>query len=169
MRCVPVLAVLLLGGCALLSGCSTPSWRPAELASVSALRFEPLTGNHPAEDVAMGIDGALLLPSPDGGPPIEVPHHRGADASPRLQAGPLLDPSTPVNTAPGLGSLLWNREFSAAPFHPGVQLYRSRQLKLLIGTRTMIDERYPDAVTTDPRHEPQDLVTAAVVGLRLGF
>lgn len=169
MRWAPRLATLLLCGCALCVSCTTPSWRPAELASVPALRVEPSTGARPTEDVAMGIDGAMLLPSPDGGAPIEVPHRPAASARPRLKAFPRHDPTTPVDAAPGLGWLLWDREFSPAPFHSGVQLYRSRQMKLLIGTRTMIDERYPDAVTTDPRHEPLNLERAAVVGLRLGF
>jgi hypothetical protein len=153
-----------------LCSCAAPTpWRPAELASVPALSFEPSTGSHPTEDVAMGLAGAMLLPSPDGGQPIEVPHTRRTISGPRRPVAPRLDPSTPRGTAPGLGSELWERQYSPAPFHSGVQLYRSRQLKLLVGTRTLIDERYPDAVTTDPRHDPLDWETAAVVGLRLGF
>src|SRR5262245_37595258 len=130
-----------------LCSCAAPTpWKPAELASVPALTFEPSTGSHPTEDVAMGLGGTMLLPSPDGGPPIEVPHTRRVVSGPRVPAAPRLDPSTPRNTTPGLGSELWERPFSPAPFRSGVQLYRSRQVKLLIGTRTMIDERYPDPV-----------------------
>lgn len=153
-----------------LCSCAAPaSWRPAELASIATLSFQPTTGSHPTEDVAMGIDGAMLLPSPDGGPPIEVPHQRRASSLPRLQAAPPIDPHSPLDTAPGLGSQLWERQYSPAPFHSGVQLYRSGHVKLLIGTRTMIDERYPDSVTSDPRHDPLDAETAAVFGLRLRF
>lgn len=156
---------------ALLCGCAGPaSWRPNELASVPALSFEPTTGSLPAEDLAMGLDGALLLPSPAGGAPIEVPHRPAAPlvSAPSLRLSPL-DPRTPLHTAPGLGSALWQRGLAPAPFHSGVELYRSRAFKLLIGTQTLIDDRYPDPVSTDIRHEPLDPDTAAVVGVRLGF
>ena len=159
----------VLVAAALLCACAGPaSWRPNELASVPVLSFEPTTAALPAEDVAMGLDGALLLPSPGGGAPIEVPHRRPAAPLTSLRLKPL-DPATPVHAAPGLGSALWQRGRAPAPFHSGIELYRSRQFKLLIGTQTLIDERYPDPVSTDARHEPPDYDTAAVVGLRLGF
>jgi hypothetical protein len=159
--------VLVAAG--LLSACAGPaSWRPNELASVPALSFEPTTGSLPADDLAMGVDGALLLPSPSGGAPIQVPHQRPLVSAASLRLAPL-DPRTPLHTAPGLGSALWQRGLAPAPFHSGVELYRSRAFKLLIGTQTLIDDRYPDAVSTDIRHEPLDPDTAAVVGVRLGF
>lgn len=155
---------------AVLWGCASPaSWEPVELASVPALSFEPSTGSHPAEDLAMGLDGALLLPSPGGGPPIELRHPHAVNPAPRLDVGPRLDPRLPRNAMPGLGSLLWERPTAPAPFRPGVELYRSRQFKLVIGTRSLIDERYPDPVMTEHRLDPTDFETAAVVGLRLGF
>ena len=153
---------------ALLCGCVGPATlRPNELASVQ-LSFEPTTASLPVDDLAMGLDGAMLLPSPVGGAPIEVPHRRPLVAASSLRLAPL-DPKTPLRAAPGLGSALWERGLPPAPFHSGVELYRSRAFKLLIGTQTMIDERYPDPVSTDIRHEPLDPDTAAVVGLRLGF
>jgi hypothetical protein len=155
---------------AILVGCSAPAaWRPTELASLSGLSLQPSTGTQLTEDLAMGIDGALVLPSPDGGPPIEVPHHHPATTLSSLKHSPRLDPAAPTPAAPGLGSLLWARGQPAPPFRPGVELYRSRAFKLMLGTRALIDERYPDAVTTDMRHEPVDDDTSAVVGLRLGF
>ena len=154
---------------ALLCGCAGPAnWEPNELASVPALSFEPPTPTLRPDDVAMGLDGALLLPSPTGGTPIEVPHRRPLVAASSLRLAPL-DPTTPLHAAPGLGSALWERGLPTPPFHSGVELYRTRAFKLLIGTQTLIDERYPDPVSTDIRHEPLDPDTAAVFGLRLGF
>jgi hypothetical protein len=171
MRFAPVAALVFALA---LGACATPeSWRPDELASVPGLLLEPSTGPHVADDLAMGFDGALVLPAPDGGPSIEVPHRRsdtGArEAGPRVQPPPPLDLGASPRNEPGLGSSLWQRRAAAAPYRSGVELYRSRQLKLLVGTRTLIDEYYPDPVTTDPRHQAHDLSTAAVVGLRLRF
>jgi hypothetical protein len=157
------LGILVLCGCATGDG-----WRPASLASVPALAYEVSTGSHPEEDLAMGIDGAMLLPSPDGGEPLAVPHQIRATGE-RLQLVPSYAFDNPARALPGLNSLLWERSIRTAPQRSGVELYRTRQLKLLIGTRTLIDEFYPDPVLTDPRHDPLGLETAAVVGLRLGF
>lgn len=155
---------------AILVGCSAPAaWRPVELASLSGLSLQPSTGSHPTEDLAMGIDGALVLPSPDGGQPIELPHRRPDLPLSSLKHSPRFDPAARAPAAPGLGSSLWERSLPAPPFRPGVELYRARPFKLLLGTRALIDERYPDPVTTDMRHEPVDDDTSAVVGLRLGF
>jgi hypothetical protein len=161
---------LALLAAAVLVSCSAPlSGRPTEVASLSALSLRAATASHPAEDLPMGIDGALVLPSPAGGPSIEVPHRPTLSRFPRLQYTPPLDPATPAAAARGLGSSLWERSLPVAPFRPGIELYRAHPFKLILGTRSLIDERFPDAVTTDMRHEPVDDDTAAVVGLRLGF
>ncbi|HZL99795.1 MAG TPA: hypothetical protein VFD43_06045 [Planctomycetota bacterium] len=162
MRLAAVVAVVL-------AACGTPSSsRPAELASVPALSLAPAVVGYPIEDVALDVDGGLLLPAPGGGAPIAVPRMPAALGS-RLFVGPALDPRTPWESRPGLGSHLWERQLSPAPVRPGIELYRTSRFKLMLGTRTLIDDRYADPVTTDPRHEPPDFETAAVVGLRLGF
>jgi hypothetical protein len=155
---------------AVLVGCVAPaSGRPTELASLSGLALQPSTGVHPTEDLAMGVDGALVLPSPTGGQPIELPAPRHSAPLSSLRFTPPFDPAARAPAPPGLGSSLWQRGPAPAPFRPGVELYRARPFKLLLGTRALIDERYPDPVTTDMRHEPVDDDTSAVVGLRLGF
>ena len=163
---VLALAALLLCGCA-----SAGSLRSPPMASVPVLSFVPATGPHLTEDVAMGIDGSMLVPSPDGGAPIEIPRRRPVNGtSPVLLLEPaprlLLEDSM---RASGLSSLLWERQPASAPLRSGIEVFRSRQLQLVVGTRTLIDELYPDPVTTDPRHTPWDWENAAVVGLRLGF
>jgi hypothetical protein len=101
-----------------------------------------------------------------------APPSRCRTSVPRLRRQPAPRAARPPDAAahaPGLGSALWQRGLAPAPFHSGVELYRSRAFKLLIGTQSLIDDRYPDPVSTDIRHEPLDPDTAAVVGLRLGF
>ena len=155
---------------ALLVGCAAPApWRPTELATLSGLGLQPTTGVHAVDDLAMGIDGAVVLPSPTGGQAIELPYRRPTLPLSSLRVAPPLDPAARAPVSPGLGSSLWERGVPLPPFRSGVELYRARPFKLLLGTRTLIDERYPDPVTTDMRHEPVDDDTSAVVGLRLGF
>src|SRR6187549_3491155 len=99
---------------AILVGCSAPAGlRPTEVASLSALSLQMSTGSQLTEDLAMGIDGALVLPSPDGGPPIEVPHRHPDTTLSSLKRAPGLDPAAPTPAAPGLGSALWQRGLPA--------------------------------------------------------
>ena len=159
----------LLAAAVLVSCVGPASLRPTELASLKSLTLQPSTGVYPTEDLAMGFDGAMVLPSLTGGEDIELPYRSPATPLRSLRVTPPIDPASPAPALPGLGSSLWHRGLPAAPFRPGVELFRARPFKLLLGTRALIDERYPDPVTTDMRHEPVDDDTSAVVGLRLGF